>query len=103
MCNSTVSLQFLAQLQFYCLFHSAFRDLATEQGELGIRAQEEGEERTFQKIVSMELRKACCVAALKEMACLPIITQMGTQSCRNTMVVIAKILSSPKPAQLEDK
>lgn len=80
MCNSTISLLFLAQLQFYCLFHCAFRDLATEQGELEIRVQEEGEESTFWKIVSVELRKACCLAALKEMTSLPIITQMHIQN-----------------------
>lgn len=104
MCSSTASLQLLAQRQFYCLFHSAFRDLATEQREPGIRAQEEGEERAFQKIVSTELSKACCAAALKEMALLPIITLLGTQSLVETpLLSLQKYSSSPKPAQLEDK
>jgi len=68
--NVIVPLQFPAQFQFHCMFHSAFRDLATEQGETGIRAQEGGEERTFWEIVSVELRRPCCVAALKEIICL---------------------------------
>lgn len=37
MCSIVLPLQFLAPLQFHCLFHSAFRNLATEQGEPGIR------------------------------------------------------------------
>ena len=104
MCTSIVPLQFLARLQVYCLFQRSFRDLATEQGELGIRAQEEGKERTFWEIVSVELRRACCVAVLKQITCFPVIIQMGTQSfVEIALLSLQKYSSSQKPAQVEDK
>lgn len=78
-CNIILPLQLLAPLHFHCLFHSAFRDLASEQGEPGVKAQEGGEERTFWEIVSMELRRSHCVAALKEIISVPDVIQVGTQ------------------------
>lgn len=52
----------------------------------------------------MELRRACCVAALKEMIRLPDIVQLGTQSFLEiTLLSLQKYSSSQKPAQVEDK
>lgn len=76
--------------------------LNKENQELGHRRRVR--KRTFQKIVNMELSKACCAAALKEMALLPIITLLGTQSLVEIpLLSLQKYSSSPKPAQLEDK
>lgn len=38
-CNIILPLQLLAPLHFHCLFRSAFRDLASEQGEPGVKAR----------------------------------------------------------------
>lgn len=78
-----------------------FQGLPTEQ--MRIRSQEGGEERTFWDTVIMELRRAYCVAALKEITCLPNIVQMGTQSFIEIRLSLQKYSSSQKPAKVEDK